>query len=118
MADAGIEKSCGDEIEIFPVVVEDRIVVVVEAAGNFGSVFGFERIDKDIVRAATMRLGVGEPAAVGRPSGIADVAVIAFVDQDGRFVCEAYLPDAMGFVPVEQLLDVLRLGRSVAGNAA
>src|SRR6266568_8979457 len=42
LSDARIEVAGGNEIKILAVTVENRIVVVVEAGGNFGDLLGAE----------------------------------------------------------------------------
>jgi len=90
LANAGIEETSGDEIQILPVVVEDWIVVVVKAGGDLRGFLRFERIDEYIVRAATVWFGIREPTAVGRPCGVGNVSIIALIDLDRFFLVEGH----------------------------
>src|SRR6266436_3888015 len=117
LPDARIKVARGNEIEILPVIVEDGIVVAIEAGRNFGDFLRAQRIKEDIVGAAAVRLGIGKPQAVRRPTAVEDIAVVGLVDQGRLFVVEADDPELMQLVPVKQLLAVWRPDRPVAVDA-
>src|SRR5216684_1945392 len=117
LPDARIKVARGNEIEILPVFVEDGIVVAIEAGRNFGDFLRAQRIKEDIVGAAAVRLGIGKPQAVRRPTAVEDIAVVGLVDQGRLFVVEADDPELMQLVPVKQLLAVWRPDRPVAVDA-
>src|SRR5712691_1439907 len=56
LSDARIEVASRNEIKILAVTIENRIVIVVEAGGNFGNLLGAERVEEDIVGAAAVGL--------------------------------------------------------------
>src|SRR6266851_526387 len=117
LPDARIKVARGNEIQILPVIVEDGIVVAIEAGRNFGDFLRAQRIKEDIVGAAAVRLGIGKPQAVRRPTAVEDIAVVGLVDQGRLFVVEADDPELMQLVPVKQLLAVWRPDRPVAVDA-
>src|SRR6266481_7112867 len=118
LADARIEIARGNEIEIFPVFVEDGIVVAIEARRNLGDFLRSQRIKKDIVGTAAVRFGISEPKAVGRPTAVGDGAVLGLVHEYRLLVVQADVPELQHFVPVEELLAVGRPDGTVAVDAA
>ena len=66
-AACGIEETVGEKVEVFAVLIEGRIGVVVEVAGDLRGLAVVERIQIERRIGVECVLAVGEPAAVGRP---------------------------------------------------
>src|SRR5271155_2324408 len=75
-ADRGAGIGAGGEIEILPVFIEYGVARVAHAVGDLRGFSGVERIDKDGAEMAGQKLGVGNPAIVGRPRGIEALRVV------------------------------------------
>ncbi len=106
LSHAWIEVARRNEIKKFPVVVEDRIVVVIEAGGNHGDFLRSQRIKEYVVGAAPMWLGVGDPQAGRRPTAVRGRAVVGLVHEHRLLGFKADVPKPEHFVPVEKLLVV------------
>src|SRR5258708_10943565 len=118
LADAGVKVARGNEIKIFAVVIEDRIVVTVKARRNLGDFLRSQRKQEYVTGTPSMRLGIGEPEAVGRPTAVANFAVFGLVDHDGFLVVETDEPAFEQLVPIEKFLAVRLPNRTVAEDAA
>src|SRR5579859_4065112 len=106
LADARVEITSGNEIDVFAVVVEDGIIVAVEAGGDFRDFLGVERIEENIVGAAAMRLRISNPKAVGGPGSVLDEAVFGGIHEDRLLIVEAHIPELVGLVPVDEFFAV------------
>ena len=69
-----IEVPVGDEEEVLAVPAERGLAGVVPAVGDRDGLPGVERVEVDLGHALALGLAVGDPAAVGRPGELADLA--------------------------------------------
>ena len=107
-ARTGIEKTLGEEIQVFAVVIEDRIGVVIKTVGDREDLLLLEGIEVDRAGQVRSRLCIGCPAAVRGPVTSLDVAVLSLIDLYRLLFLDVHVPQPQLLVPVEQLLIVGR----------
>src|SRR5205807_1346207 len=97
----------GGEIEIFAVLVENRIQRVAHAVGDLKAFTFLQRIDKYCVQMAGKLLGVCNPLAVGRPV-LPELRsfVKVSIDQLGRSACHIDEPQVQTLIAVSDFFTV------------
>ena len=95
-----------NEKQIFSAGIEHRVVIVIEAPGNFRDFLRAERIKKNVARPPPVRLRIRKPQAVRRPTGVANVSVLGFVHQNRLLFFNADVPQLVQFVPIQEFLAV------------
>src|SRR5262249_39628949 len=98
------------EVELFAVLVENRMACVTQAIGDLLSPGFFERIDEDGAVPGLERLRVHDPPAVGRPVEVARETAANAVDLYGHPLIDIHVPEVEALVSV---CDLLAVGRPV-----
>ena len=121
--DGGRKCAVRSKVKIFPVLVEDRVVVAVFAVADHKGFVPWDRVKHQALQVIGIRFGVGEPLTVRRPVDRSDWGDQAGIYEDRLFIGEGDHPEMHGDIGIGQDFTVGRpedrvtIDMSVEGQA-